>query len=61
MGEDAGAFRSVYDARGDALARAIRDASRDPERYETAVGGLERRKTLVVDRRLADRAAGARR
>ena len=26
MGEDAGAFRSVYDARGDALARAIRDA-----------------------------------
>ena len=61
MGEDAGAFRSVYDARGDALARAIRDASRDPERYETAVVGLERRKTLVVDRRLADRAAGARR
>ena len=61
MGEDAGAFRSVYYALGDALARAIRDASRDPERYETAVVGLERRKTLVVDRRLADRAAGARR
>ena len=58
MGEDAGAFRSVYDARGDALARAIRDASRDPARYEIAVAGLERRKTLVVDRRLADGRGG---
>ena len=55
MGEEpVGAFRSAYDARGDALARAIRDASRDPERYESAVAGLERRKTLVVDRRLAE-------
>ena len=58
MGEDAGAFGSVYDARGDALARAIRDASRDPARYEIAVAGLERRKTLVVDRRLADGRGG---
>lgn len=54
MGEDAGAFRSVYDARGDELARAIRDASRDPDRYASAVAGLGRRKTLVVDRRLAE-------
>ena len=58
MGEEAGAFGSVYDARGDALARAIRDASRDPARYEIAVAGLERRKTLVVDRRLADGRGG---
>ena len=58
MGEDAGAFGSVYDARGDALARAIRDASRDPARYEIAVAGLERRKTLVVDRRLAEGRGG---
>ena len=59
MGEEpVGAFRSAYDARGDALARAIRDASRDPERYESAVAGLERRKTLVVDRRLAEGRGG---
>jgi hypothetical protein len=52
MGDDAGAFRSVFDARGDVLAKLIRHAAESPERFHKLVGGLEKRKTLVTDQLL---------
>ncbi|MDB9924827.1 hypothetical protein OAD67_01055 [bacterium] len=58
MGDDAGAFPSVFDARGDLLARNIREASRDSTRYEQAVLALEKRKTLVTDELLKHTGAG---
>ena len=61
MGEDAGAFRSVYDARGDALARAIREASVHDERLASFQAYDRGLVPLGVTTRVADRAAGARR